>query len=108
MFAVKLSNNFGDGEHSISGKNEFTRFQLKEREERILRLERKLQKLQSRLLKKQQDHDLSVALHHVTPGIASTGIDETRVNEKKSLAAGLIFTNSSKLPLNKCSFKFSI
>ncbi len=75
---VKLSNNFGDDEHSISGKNELTRFQLKEREERILRLERKLQKLQSRLLKKQQDHDLSVALHHVTPGIANTEIDETR------------------------------
>jgi uncharacterized protein YgiM (DUF1202 family) len=76
--AVKLSNNFSEDEHSISGKNDITRLQLKEREERILRLERKLQKLQSRLLKKQQNHDLSVALHHVTPGIVSTGIDETR------------------------------
>lgn len=71
--AEKISNNLSDNEHSLSEKNEFTQVRLKEREERILRLERKLQKLQLRLLKKQHDHDLSVALHHVTPGM-----DETR------------------------------
>lgn len=67
--ADKISTNFSDNEHSLSEKNEFIQVRLKEREERILRLERKLQKLQLRLRKKQQDYDLSVALHHVTPGI---------------------------------------
>lgn len=76
--AMKLSKNFGDDEHICSENFESTRLQLKEREDRISRLEKKLQKLQSRLLKKQQERDFSINLHQATPGVVCAGNDEKR------------------------------
>ena len=78
---LNLSKQNGGGVSESPSNAEEKNLHLKEREERISRLEKKLQKLQSRLLKKQQEQEIAMALRQSSSDTACVLEKEVSCNE---------------------------